>query len=99
MTNREIKDLLLDAKEKLKINEEIKLSIKPMKKKVASISLINKNLLINKNFLENATSEEIKYVIFHELLHLKYGIFHTQKFKSELKKYFPEIDLNRIQGR
>ncbi len=93
MTKKEVKDLLLEAKKELKIDEDIKLTIRPMKKKIASISLTNKNLSINKNFLENASLEEVKYVIFHELLHLKYGVFHTYKFKNELRKYFQTMDL------
>ena len=92
MTKKEVKDLLLEAKKELKIDADIKLIIRPMKKKIASISLINKNLSINKNFLESASKEEVKYVIFHELLHLKYGVFHTYKFKSELRRYFQKLD-------
>lgn len=88
MNRNEVKKLLLEAKHKLKIEEDVSLVIKPMKRKIASISLTNKNLSIDKYFLENASVEEVRYVIFHELLHLKHGVFHTYKFKTELKEHF-----------
>ena len=88
MNRNEVKKLLYEAKKELGIEENVNIIIRPMKKKIASISLINKNLSIDKHFLEKASIEEVKYVIFHELLHLKHGIFHTYKFKEELKKYF-----------
>ena len=83
-----LKQIITEAKKELSIEEEIKLSVKPMQKKIASISLNKKVLSVNKEMLKILSHEEIRFVIYHELLHLKHGKYHTVSFKKELSKYF-----------
>jgi len=89
MKKEKIKEILEQAKKELGIEENIKLTVRPMKRKIASISLIKKVIVLNESFIKHLSEEEIRYIIFHELLHLKHGIFHTSKFKKELSKFFP----------
>jgi predicted metal-dependent hydrolase len=91
MNNREeVKNLVQKLKTQLGITEKVKVRLKPYKGKVASISLTQKVIYLNSNLLDKLTPEELEYVIAHELLHLKYGIFHTEEFEKELKKLFKE---------
>ncbi|WP_281033980.1 YgjP-like metallopeptidase domain-containing protein [Methanotorris igneus] len=76
---------------------------RPYKRKIASISYTTKTIYINKNLINDFNEDEIKYIIAHELLHLKFGKFHTLKFNNALYEPFPnkeEIDkriLNKIK--
>ncbi len=81
--------LLEDVKKELNLNYNIKIRIKPQKRKIASISLTNKIIYINKNLLPHLNEEEIKFILAHELLHLKYGKYHTNEFEQELSSLFP----------
>jgi predicted metal-dependent hydrolase len=83
-----VKQLLNEVMEKLNLNKDLKIKVKPLKRKVASISLRTGTLYLNELCLEILTEEEIKFVIAHELLHLKHGKFHTYRFEQELKTLF-----------
>ena len=87
MNIEKVKSLIEDLKIALGIDERISVKIKPMKRKKASISLIKREIRINKNLLPYMSEEEVKEVIIHELLHLKHGVFHTKEFLEDLKKY------------
>lgn len=88
----ELKNLIGELSEKLNLDREIKIIVKPFKRKIASISHKTGTLYLNQLCLEILTEEEIKFVLAHELLHLKHGKYHTVKFEQELKKLF-KIDL------
>jgi predicted metal-dependent hydrolase len=86
----ELKKLLKEVSEKLNLKGEYKIKVKPFKRKIASISHKTGTVYINKTCLEILTEEEIKFVIAHELLHLKHGKFHTLKFEQDLRCLFTE---------
>ncbi len=98
-----INDILNNTIRELNLNDkkaDIKIKIKPFKRKIASISLTNKTIYINKNVLPYLTDEEIKFIFAHELLHLKYGKYHINEFENELLFLFPnkeEILINIIK--
>jgi predicted metal-dependent hydrolase len=83
-----LKSLLVEILGKLNLNKDFKIKVKPLKKKIASISPKTGTIYLNKTCLEVLTEEEIKFILAHELLHLKYGKFHTYKFERELQNLF-----------
>jgi predicted metal-dependent hydrolase len=81
---RKVQDILEKLKDKLSINERIDIKIRPMKRKIASISLRRREIRINSHLLPDLSDEELNYIIAHELLHLKHGIYHICEFEEEL---------------
>ncbi|GAB6064945.1 M56 family metallopeptidase [Aquifex pyrophilus] len=79
---------LCKLKEKLGIKENVKVRLKPFKRKIASVSLRKNTIYLNSEVIQRLTDKELEYIIAHELLHLKYGVFHTKEFENELKKLF-----------
>jgi len=79
-----VRELLKEVLKELNINRKVKIKVKPLKRKIASISPKKGTIYINKRCLKILTDEEIKFVIAHELLHLEHGKFHTEKFEREL---------------
>jgi predicted metal-dependent hydrolase len=90
----ELDKLLKEVSDKLNLKGEFRIKVKPFKRKIASISHKTGTIYINKTCLEVLTEEEIKFVIAHELLHLKHGKIHTLKFEQELRSLFSK-DLTR----
>jgi len=82
--------LISDLKRVLKVDRPIKVKVKSFKTKVASISHKSGTIYINKLCLEHLTEKEIKFILAHEILHLKHGKFHTKTFKKELIELFGE---------
>lgn len=81
---KRLEKILNELKEKIGLEEKIQIRFKKFKRKIASISLTKKVIYLNSLFLNLLSEEEVKYLIAHELLHLKYGIIHTPKFEKEL---------------
>ncbi|WP_456420080.1 YgjP-like metallopeptidase domain-containing protein [Methanocaldococcus infernus] len=96
----ELNKILKELMYHLDVKHDIKIKTKPYKRKIASISYTNKTIYINKNLINDLSEDELKYIIAHELLHLKFGRFHTLKFDDTLYKLFPnkkEIDKKLIR--
>jgi len=79
-----LKQLLREVSEMLNFRRDVKVRVKPLKGKVASISHRSRTIYLNKKCLQVLTEEKIKFVLAHELLHLKHGKFHTLRFEKEL---------------
>ena len=88
--NKEINAILRRLKAKIGVKGNIKVRLKPFKRKVASVSLNRKVIYLNSKIIDKLTNEELEYLIAHELLHLKHGVFHTKEFEKELKNLFKE---------
>lgn len=89
----DIKELLENLKKEMGIEEDIKLRVVPMKQKIASLSLDKKVLRLNKEVVEKLSEDEIRYVLLHELVHLKVkDVNHGSLFLEELEKY---LDLDK----
>jgi len=82
MIDREhIKSILEELKTTLNLKDDIKLELRPMKTKAASTSLKRKTIRLNKNLIPNINHETIRYLILHELTHIKLNtIHHTKDF-------------------
>lgn len=85
MDVKKIKNMIENLRKELGIEEEVGIKMKPMKRKKATVSLLKKEIRINKNLLSDMSEQELREIIIHELLHLKYGIFHTKEFLEEMK--------------
>ena len=81
-----IRKTINELQAKIGIDGKVTFRLKPMKKKVASVSLTKMEIRINKNLLSKMDEMELRKVIAHELLHIKHGIYHTKKFEEELRK-------------
>ena len=93
-----VKTLLREVKDEVGIREDVKLRIIPMKHKIASLSLEKKVLRLNKNVIEKLSDEEIKYILLHELVHLKVkDVNHGSLFFGEFRKHFRPEKIKEIE--
>ncbi len=101
MNNRErVRRLLEQAKQALKVEDNIKLVLYPMKYKVASISLKTKTIRINKNLVNVFDDEELYYILVHELIHIKTtSLNHGEGFYKLLNMLYPLSKLEEIENR
>ncbi len=88
--HKKINLILCKLKAELGIEERVRIRLKPFKRKIASVSLRKRIIYLNSEIIDKLTAEELEYIIAHELLHLKYGIFHIKEFEEELKRFFDE---------
>jgi predicted metal-dependent hydrolase len=95
-----IKTLLERAKQAVGVEDNIKLVLYPMKYKVASISLKNKSIRLNKNLLELFDEYELYYILVHELIHIKHSTLnHGEEFYKALYNLFSLEEADEIESR
>ncbi len=83
-----LKNLLTEIKKEIGVDKEVKLKIVPMKEKIASLSIDTRILRLNRNVVEKLDEEELRYILLHELIHLKVNdVNHGLLFMKELEKY------------
>ena len=89
MNKVELRSILEEYRKWLGIEDKIKLELKPLKTKAASISLRKGVIRLNRNLIPLLSDESIKYLILHELVHYKIGsVYHTKKFYEKVLKQF-----------
>ena len=89
----EIRKIALLLKEELKLDSPIYIRVRPMKRTIASISHRTGIISLNRSFIDQLDEEELKFVLAHELLHLKYGHAHSIGMRKELMDRFtPEVE-------
>lgn len=81
-----LEEIVRELKSKIGIEEDVGIKLKKFKLKLASVSLSKKVIYINAELIEKLDEKEIRYIIAHELLHIKHGVFHTTKFQQELTR-------------
>ena len=69
---RTVKSILDELQRELGIKEKVRVEIKPMKSKAASVSLRTGVIRLNKHAMDSGELC-IKYLLLHELAHLKLG--------------------------
>lgn len=90
-----VRDLTIEVMKELGMDEKIKIELKPMKKKLASYSFTTKTLRINSCAAEKLNDDQLKFIITHELIHIKTGsIDHGEEFIKELKKIYSDKSEN-----
>jgi predicted metal-dependent hydrolase len=93
-----VEKILKKYKEALGINDEVRVKIKKYKTKSAFINLKTKTIFINENLLELG-EEVLKYLILHELIHLKLNSkYHGGKFNKILYSYIPPEKVSELRG-
>jgi len=84
-----VKKILNELIKEMDIDKTIKLIIVPMRQKVASLSFKTKLLRLNHKAVKVLNSEEIRYILIHELIHFKVkDINHGSLFLRELEKHY-----------
>lgn len=95
-----VKILLERARQVVGIEDNVKLVLYPMKYKVASISLKNKTIRLNKNLIESFEEDELYYILVHELIHIKLSTLnHGEDFYRMLYKLFSPEEADEIENR
>mgnify|MGYP000026369544 CR=1 FL=1 len=79
------RELIVKTLEELKailgITDKVKLELRPLKTKAASISIKKRVIRLNKYVVSRLDEVSLRYLILHELVHLKLGtIYHTKDF-------------------
>ena len=96
------KDILLaildEVKDRLRIKEGIKLELKSMKVKAASISIKRGIIRLNKDLIKELDTDAIRYLIIHELIHYKLKrIYHSKEFYEYIDKEINEDNREELE--
>jgi predicted metal-dependent hydrolase len=93
-----VKQILEEYKKKLGINEDVKVKIRRYKTKSAFINLKTKTIYINESLLDLG-EEVIRYLILHELIHLKLNSkYHIAEFNKTLYAFITPEKASEIRG-
>jgi len=93
-----LKRLLEEAKSITGVDGNVRILLYPMKHKLASISLKTRTIRLNKHIALKLSEETLRYVIVHELIHLKLKtVSHSLAFHKELEKIYPASVRERIE--
>jgi len=100
LNKKQLTETLNEIKQDLGISEKIKIELKPMKTKAASISLKNNTIRINKNILPRLDQECIKYLLLHELTHYKLkSKYHNGNFYKQLNRKVNNTKVKELEKR
>jgi len=97
----EVKTILEEIKAVVGIYGEVKIEIKPYKTRGASIDLRRRILTINSHLLDLG-EDVVKYLVLHELVHLKLQTrHHNAEFQALMNRYAEAlgIDLTECQSK
>ena len=87
MNKEQLKGILNELKENLNISENIRIELRSMKTKAASISLKKNTIRINKDIIPTLNQDCIKYLILHELTHYKLrSTYHNGDFHKQMNR-------------
>ncbi|MEM3640603.1 MAG: YgjP-like metallopeptidase domain-containing protein [Candidatus Bathyarchaeia archaeon] len=98
LNKEQLNEILNEIKQDFNISEKIKIELKPMKTKAASISLKRNIIRINKNILPSLDQECIKYLILHELAHYKLkSKYHNGDFYKQLHEKVNDVEAKGLE--
>jgi len=98
MNSKQLRETLNKLKERLNITERIRIELKPMKTRAASISLKKSTIRINKNLIAFLDNECIEYLILHELIHYKLKTtYHDNTFYEELNRWINPAKIKELE--
>ena len=98
MNREQLNEILKQLKNELEIQGAIRIELKTMKTKAASISLSRGIIRINKNIIPNLDAECLKYLLLHELIHYKLkSTYHNGRFLEELNKKINETKAKQLE--
>jgi len=91
--------ILKEAKKMVGVNENVRIVLCPMKRKIASISLRTRIIRLNKNVIPKLSDEVIRYLLVHELIHFKIKtLAHNSAFLEELERVYPTEKRQEIEN-
>jgi len=102
MNPKQLRELLKELKKELEISEDekIRIVLKPMKTKAASISLKNQIIRLNKKLIPKLDLECVRYLLLHELVHYKLGSTnHNGNFQKQLNSKINETKAKEIENK
>ena len=102
MNYEQLRKILKELKKELEISEDekIRIVLKPMKTKAASISLKNQIIRLNKNLISRLDPESIRYLLLHELIHYKLkSTNHNGTFQKQLNSKMEETKIREIENK
>ena len=98
MNRKQLNEILNELKAELGIKDAVKIELKPMKTKAASVSLTKSIIRINKNIIPNLDTECLKYLILHELIHYKLkSTYHNGRFHKELNRKISKTEAKQLE--
>ncbi len=101
MVRERLRRLLNEALDLVGIEKDnIRLVLYPMKRKIASVSLRTRIIRLNKNIVWELDNEDLKYILVHEVIHLKIGsTTHNERFWQELLRLYPRERVKEIENK
>ena len=88
MSTYEIKKLVNQIAEQMQIETRLFVRVVVFKNKIASVSFNSHILRLNRDFVRLSNVSLLRYIIIHELVHIKLGHhYHNKEFYQEIKKY------------
>lgn len=91
MSGREIKKIINSISQEMKIKKQLFVRVVPFRRKIASVSFASGKLRLNRDFVKLANISLLKYIIIHELVHVKLGHhYHNDEFYKEMNKYLEQ---------
>lgn len=102
MNRKQLRITIDELKKELGIpkDEKIRIILRPMKTKAASISLKNGTIRLNKNLITKLNPESIRYLLLHELIHFKLkSINHNGNFQKQLTSKIEETRIREIENK
>jgi len=98
MNKEQLREILKELKENLDISEDIKIELRPMKTKAASISLKKNTIRINKNIIPSLNLDCVKYLILHELTHYRLkSTYHNGDFHKQINKKIENTEAKELE--
>ena len=98
MNRKQLSEILNQLRFELDIDDHIKLELRPMKIKAASISLEKNTIRLNKDLIQNLDEECIRYLLLHELLHYKLkNTYHNSEFRKQLTDKLGENKATQLE--
>ena len=99
MNRERIRLLFKELSDQLGINDRVRLELRFMRTKAASVSIRRKVVRLNKGLIEKLQEDSLKYLILHELVHLKLQTtYHDEKFYNLIHSIFDENKTKELEG-
>ena len=94
-----LRTILNEMKKELGISEDVKVVVKPMKTKAASVTLGKNEIRLNRNLLDLG-EDCIRYLILHELTHIKLKTrYHTGEFYKIIYSVMSEEKVREVENK
>jgi len=95
----DLKKILKECMEAVGINENVRIRLKKYKTKAASVNIRKRIITLNEDVLDLG-EDVLRYLILHELIHLKLkSPHHNEEFKELLEKNLHNLDISSVRNK